>query len=53
MKTATSIFLLNMPKDGPEDILVKISAINRGPESADLHLLAYSMVSQRLVSMDC
>ena len=28
-----------MPKDGPEDILVKISAVNRGPESADLHLL--------------
>jgi hypothetical protein len=26
-------------KDGPEDILVKISAINHGPETADLHLL--------------
>jgi hypothetical protein len=26
-------------KDGPEDILVKISAVNRGPEPADLHLL--------------
>ena len=26
-------------KDGPEDILVKISAINRGPDTADLHLL--------------
>ena len=26
-------------KDGPEDILVKISAINRGPEAAELHLL--------------
>ena len=26
-------------KEGPEDILVKISAINRGPEAADLHLL--------------
>jgi hypothetical protein len=26
-------------KDGPEDILVKVSAINRGPEAADLHLL--------------
>jgi hypothetical protein len=26
-------------KDGPEDILVKISAVNRGPEAADLHLL--------------
>ena len=26
-------------KVGPEDILVKISAINRGPETAELHLL--------------
>ncbi len=26
-------------KAGPEDILVKITAINRGPEAADLHLL--------------
>ncbi|MEQ1586035.1 MAG: glucosidase [Cyclobacteriaceae bacterium] len=26
-------------KDGPEDILVKITAINRGPEAADLHVL--------------
>jgi hypothetical protein len=26
-------------KDGPEDILVKITALNRGPEAADLHLL--------------
>jgi len=26
-------------KDGPEDILVKISAINRGPEAAEIHLL--------------
>ena len=26
-------------KAGPEDILVKISAANRGPEAADLHLL--------------
>ncbi|HEX5024512.1 MAG TPA: glucosidase [Agriterribacter sp.] len=26
-------------KAGPEDILVKISAVNRGPETADLHLL--------------
>jgi hypothetical protein len=26
-------------KEGPEDILVKISAINRGPEAAELHLL--------------
>ncbi len=26
-------------KEGPEDILVKITAINHGPEAADLHLL--------------
>jgi hypothetical protein len=26
-------------KDGPEDILVKISAVNRGPDAAELHLL--------------
>ncbi|MGZ5393512.1 MAG: MGH1-like glycoside hydrolase domain-containing protein, partial [Mycobacterium sp.] len=26
-------------KDGPEDILVKIAAANRGPEAAELHLL--------------
>src|SRR6478609_6909940 len=26
-------------KDGPEDILVRITAANRGPEAADLHLL--------------
>ena len=26
-------------KDGPEDILVKITAVNRGPDAAELHLL--------------
>ena len=26
-------------KDGPEDILIKISATNRGPDAAELHLL--------------
>ena len=26
-------------KEGPEDILVKISVVNHGPEAADLHLL--------------
>jgi hypothetical protein len=26
-------------KDGPEDILIKISAANRGPKTAELHLL--------------
>ena len=40
-------------KEGPEDILVKITAVNRGPEAADLHLFAYALVPKRLVSMDC
>ncbi len=26
-------------KDGPEDLLIKITAINRGPEAAEIHLL--------------
>ena len=26
-------------KDGPEDILVRITAANRGPDAAELHLL--------------
>jgi len=26
-------------KDGPEDILVRITAVNRGPDTAELHLL--------------
>ena len=26
-------------KVGPEDILVRITAVNRGPEAAELHLL--------------
>ena len=26
-------------KDGPEDILVRITAVNRGPEAAELHVL--------------
>ena len=26
-------------KAGPEDILVRITAVNRGPEAAELHLL--------------
>jgi len=26
-------------KDGPEDILVRVTAINRGPDAAELHLL--------------
>ena len=30
---------LEYAKDGPEDILAQITAVNRGPEAADLHLL--------------
>jgi hypothetical protein len=30
---------LEYPKDGPEDILVRITAANRGPEAAELHVL--------------
>jgi hypothetical protein len=26
-------------KDGPDDILIRITAVNRGPEAADLHVL--------------
>ena len=33
-------------KAGPEDILVKISAVNRGPEAAELHLLAHTLVPE-------
>ena len=32
-----------------EDILIKITAVNRGPDAATLHLLAVAMVSQYLV----
>ena len=28
-----------MPKSTPEDLLIRISATNRGPEAAPLHLL--------------
>jgi hypothetical protein len=31
--------VIEYAKEGPEDILVKISAVNRGPEAAELHLL--------------
>jgi hypothetical protein len=31
--------LANSSKAGPEDILVKITAANRGPDAAELHLL--------------
>ena len=37
-KSSLRVFI-EYAKDGPEDILVKITAINRGPEAADLHLL--------------
>ncbi len=33
------VFIEYAKGEGPEDILVKISAVNRGPEEADLHIL--------------
>ncbi len=39
MKTVISMSLWNMPRPVPDDILVKITAVNRGPEAAELHVL--------------
>lgn len=39
MKTGISIFFVEYAKVDPEDILIRISAINRGPETADLRIL--------------
>jgi hypothetical protein len=39
-------------KGGPEDILVQITAANRGPAAAELHLLPTPVVPQRLVVVD-
>ena len=39
MKTATSMCSWSTPKAGPEDILVQVTAVNRGPEEAELHVL--------------
>ena len=38
-------------KDGPEDLLVRITVGNRGPEAASLHRPAHALVSQRLGHM--
>ena len=38
-RTDTSMFSSNTPKPGPEDILIRITAANRGPDAAELHLL--------------
>jgi hypothetical protein len=32
-------FFVEYAKDGPDDMLVQITAVNRGPEQAELHLL--------------
>ena len=40
-------------KGEADDILVKITAVNRGPDAADLHLPADAVVPERLVGMDC
>ena len=37
--TATSTSSSSTPRAAPEDILVQITAANRGPDAADLHLL--------------
>ncbi len=39
MTTATSTSSWSTPRRVPEDILVRITAVNRGPEAAELHLL--------------
>ena len=38
-KTATSMYSWNTPRPMSEDILIKITVANRGPEAANLHLL--------------
>ena len=38
-RIATSTSLSNTPRPEPEDILIRITVHNRGPEDADLHVL--------------
>ena len=38
-ETATSTCLSSTPRPSPNDILIRITAANRGPEAAVLHLL--------------
>ena len=40
-------------KAGPEDILVRITAANRGPDAAEIASPAHAVVPERLVVVDC
>ena len=40
-------------KAGPEDILVRITAVNRGPDAAETASPADALVPERLVGVDC
>ena len=40
-------------KDGPDDILVQITAVNRGPEQAELHLLPTLWFRNDWALLDC
>ena len=40
-------------KDGPDDMLVQITAVNRGPETGRATSIADSLVPQRLGLVDC
>ena len=39
MTIGTSMSSWNMPKAVPEDMLIRITVCNRGPEPAELHVL--------------
>ena len=49
MKIVISMSLSNMPRLDREDILVRITVANRGPEAATLELSPDVVVSQYLV----
>ena len=39
-------------KESPEDILIRITVANRGPEAADAARASHALVSQQLVGVD-
>ena len=39
LRAASVLVAVEYAKGGPEDLLVQITAVNRGPEAAELHLL--------------
>ena len=41
--------MVEYAKAAPDDILIRITVTNRGPEAATLHLLPHALVSQHLV----